>query len=121
MRVVWLAILCGGVAAANQFPSGEHLEVIERYAALHQVPVELICAVIEIESAWHAGAISSKGAVGLMQLMPAAAVTFAVANRFVAEENIAGGAAYLGRLIRLFNGDLRLVVAGYFVGEQCIS
>jgi soluble lytic murein transglycosylase-like protein len=118
MRVVLLAILCSGASVANQFPPGE---VIERHAVLHQVPIELICAVIEVESAWQTRAVSPKGAVGLMQLMPATAVTFAVANRFVPEQNVAGGSAYLGRLIRRFNGDLRLVVAAYFAGEERIS
>ena len=55
-----------------------------------------------------------------MQLMPATASRFGVADRFNIEENIRGGVAYLAWLIRLFNGDLRLAVAAYQVGESQI-
>ena len=47
-----------------------------------------------------------------MQLMPATAATFGVTNRFEIEQNIRGGVAYLARLLKLFNGDLRLVAGG---------
>jgi len=55
-----------------------------------------------------------------MQLMPATAVTFGVTNRFEMEQNIRGGVAYLARLLKLFNGDLRLVAAAYLTGESRI-
>ena len=63
---------------------------------------------------------SSAGAMGLMQLMPATAIRFGVHDRFDIEENIRGGVAYLAWLIQLFNGDLRLAVAAYQVGESQI-
>jgi soluble lytic murein transglycosylase-like protein len=90
------------------------------YAAAFQVPVELVEAIIQVESAWNPYAISIKGAAGLMQLMPATAVRFGVRDRFNIEENIRGGVAYLAWLIRLFRGDLRLAVAAYQVGESQI-
>lgn len=93
---------------------------VESYSRAHQVPVELVEAVIEVESDWSPHAVSPKGAVGLMQLMPATAVRFGVRNRFDIQENIRGGVAYLAWLIRLFRGDLRLAVAAYFVGESRI-
>jgi soluble lytic murein transglycosylase-like protein len=55
-----------------------------------------------------------------MQLMPATAVTFGVTNRFDIEQNIRGGVAYLARLLKLFDGDLRLVAAAYLTGENRI-
>ncbi len=55
-----------------------------------------------------------------MQLMPATAVTFGVTNRFDVVQNIRGGVAYLARLLKLFNGDLRLVTAAYLTGENRI-
>lgn len=88
------------------------------YAAVYQVPVELVDAVIEVESDWNPYVVSNKGAVGLMQLMPETACRFGVRNRFVIPQNIRGGVAYLAWLIRLFHGDLRLVVASYYTGEQ---
>lgn len=93
---------------------------VESYSRAYQVPVELVEAIIEVESNWSSHAVSSKGAVGLMQLMPATAARFGVRNRFDIQDNIRGGVAYLAWLIRLFDGDLRLAVAAYFVGESQI-
>lgn len=90
------------------------------YASAFGVPVELVDAVIEVESGWNPEAISVKGAAGLMQLMPATAIRFGVKDRFNIEENIRGGVAYLAWLIGLFKGDLRLAVAAYQAGESPI-
>jgi soluble lytic murein transglycosylase-like protein len=90
------------------------------YASAFKVPVELVDAVIQVESGWNPYAVSMKGAAGLMQLMPATAIRFGVHDRFDIEENIRGGVAYLAWLIQLFNGDLRLAVAAYQVGESQI-
>jgi soluble lytic murein transglycosylase-like protein len=92
----------------------------EYYARVYQVPVDLVDAVIDEESGWNPCAISDKGAVGLMQLMPETAVRFGVRNRFRVDENIRGGVAYLAWLNQKFNGDLRLVTAAYYVGETPI-
>ena len=93
---------------------------VEYYAAAYRVPVELIEAIIDEESGWNPYAISQKGAVGLMQLMPQTAVRFGVHNRFRLDENIRGGVAYLSWLNHEFGGDLRLVAAAYYVGEAPI-
>src|ERR1700733_9239653 len=90
------------------------------YAEAYEVPVELVDAIIQVESAWNPLAVSKKGAVGLMQLMPATAIRFGVRDRFDIEENIRGGVAYLAWLMHLFRGDLRLAVAAYQVGESQI-
>ena len=92
----------------------------EYYAAIYRVPVDLVDAIIDEESAWNPFAVSPKGAVGLMQLMPDTAVRFGVRNRFRLDENIRGGVAYLSWLNQQFNGDLRLVTAAYYVGETPI-
>ena len=93
----------------------------QHYAAVYNVPVELVAAIIDEESGWNPYAVSKKGAAGIMQLMPATAVRFGVRNRFVVQENIRGGVAYLAWLKRRFNGDLRLITAAYYVGESTIS
>ncbi|MFY9531137.1 MAG: lytic transglycosylase domain-containing protein [Candidatus Acidiferrales bacterium] len=90
------------------------------YASAFGVPVELVDAVVQVESGWNPYAVSKKGAAGLMQLMPATAIRFGVRDRFDIEENIRGGVAYLAWLIHLFRGDLRLAVAAYQVGESPI-
>ena len=93
----------------------------EYYAAVYRVPIELVEAIIDEESCWNPYAVSSKGAAGIMQLMPGTAVRFGVHNRFRVDENIHGGVAYLAWLKRRFNGDLRLMTAAYYVGEYPIS
>src|SRR5262245_44363137 len=91
-----------------------------RYAMVHKIPVELVHAIIEVESGWKPHAVSSKGACRLMQLMPGTAAGFGVANRFNIEQNIRAGVEYLGNLTFLFKGDLRLVLAAYVAGEERI-
>lgn len=90
------------------------------YASAFGLPVELVDAVIQVESGWNPYAVSNKGAAGLMQLMPATAIRFGVRNRFDVEDNIRGGVAYLAWLMRLFRGDPRLAVAAYYAGESLI-
>ena len=94
---------------------------VEYYAAAYRVPVELIEAIIDEESGWNPYAVSSKGAAGIMQLMPQTAIRFGVHNRFRVNENIQGGVAYLAWLRQRFGSDLRLVTAAYYVGEEPIS
>ena len=115
------------VAAFAQGPSGsadtrrQAVICADFYADRYGVPRELVHAVIEVESAWQPYVASSKGAAGLMQLMPATAVTFGVRNRFRIEENVQGGVACLAWLQRRFRGDPRLVTAAYFAGENAIA
>jgi soluble lytic murein transglycosylase-like protein len=80
--------------------------------------VELVESVIDVESNWNPYAVSPKGAVGLMQLMPGTAFEFGVRNRFQVEDNLRGGVAYLAWLIQLFRGDLRLVMGAYVAGQD---
>lgn len=109
-----------GVLCAGQSERTAAMGWADYYATAYRVPPELVYAIIEVESAWQAHAMSTKGAVGLMQLMPATAVTFGVTNRFDVQQNIRGGVAYLARLMKLFNGDLRLATAAYLAGENRI-
>ena len=92
----------------------------EYYARVYRVPVDLVDAIIDEESGWNPYALSRRGAVGLMQLMPRTAARFGVRNRFRLDENIRGGVAYLAWLNHEFQGDLRLVTAAYYVGENPI-
>jgi len=94
---------------------------VDYYARAYGVPLEFVQAVIDVESAWHPYVISAKGAAGLMQLTPPAALTFGVTNRFLIEENIRGGVAYLAYLTRRFEGERRLVAAAYYAGEKRIK
>ena len=97
------------------------IEWAKYYARQYGVPSELVIAIIEVESRWHPYAVSGKGAAGLMQLLPATAWRFGVTNRFVLQENIRGGVAYLAYLMYQFGSDLRLVSAAYYAGEKRIQ
>ena len=108
------------VCAAQQNQRTTAMQWADHYAAVYEVPRELVHSIIEVESGWNPRAVSNKGAVGLMQLMPATALTFGVTNRFRIDQNLQGGVAYLARLLRLFDGDLRLVAAAYLTGENRI-
>lgn len=81
----------------------------------------LILSVMRAESAFNQGAVSPKGASGLMQLMPATAQRFGVKNIFDPQENISAGARYLRWLLDRFRGDLRLALAGYNAGEGAVE
>ena len=87
------------------------------YANHYHLPRELVDAIITQESGWNRRALSSKGAIGLMQLMPTTAARFGVQDPTSIEDNIGGGVRYLAFLNRMFHGDLRMVVAAYYCGE----
>src|SRR5581483_9501375 len=88
------------------------------YATVYRVPIELVEAVIDEESAWSPYAVSRKGAVGLMQLMPETAARFGVRNRYRLDENIRCSVAYLEWFILLYKCDFRLALAAYFVCKK---
>ncbi len=92
--------------------------IIDTAAAKHSLDPRLIHAVIRAESAYNPKAISHKGAVGLMQLMPKTAERFGVKDRENPTENINGGAQYLSELLKMFESDIKLAVAAYNAGEH---
>ncbi len=94
---------------------------VATYAQHYRVPVALVHAIVERESNWQPCVVSRKGAVGLMQLMPATARRLGVGDRCNLDQNISGGVRYLAWLMRLFHDDLRLVVAAYYAGEDVIG
>jgi len=91
------------------------------YANHYGVPLDFARAVVEQESGWQICAISPKGAVGIMQLMPQTAVRLGVGDRCNLEQNISGGIRYLAWLMKKFHGELRLVAAGYYAGERVVE
>ena len=121
--LLMLSVASGPVASAQGLLSLREYAVrcVRYYAHSYRVPVELVEAVIDVESNWNPYAVSPKGAVGLMQLMPVTAVEFRVRNRFRVRDNIRGGVAYLAWLIHLFRGDLRLALAAYVAGENQVA
>ena len=100
--------------------NGEFNHHIAAAASLHGVEVSLVRAIIQVESDFDHLAVSSKGAQGLMQLMPDTARRMGVANAFDPRQNIFGGVRYLRLLLDLFRGDIGLTAAAYNAGENAV-
>lgn len=94
--------------------------IIDGAAARYRVPAPLIAAVILQESGGNPGAVSPKGAMGLMQLMPATAKRYGAPNPYNAQQSIFAGTAYLAHLLREFQGNVPLALAGYNAGGQAV-
>ena len=125
-RYLCFAVVACGVLCCQAQPSRTptRLEAeyyVAAYAQHYGVPIAFVRAIVQQESGWHRCAISHKGAVGLMQLMPSTAVRLGVRDRCNLNENIAGGVLYLAWLMHTFQGDLRLVAAGYIAGEDVVT
>lgn len=101
-------------------PREELLSLIEQYAELRGLDPVLVRAVIQVESGYDPRAVSRKGAMGLMQLMPSTAAELRVADPFDPESNIRGGTAYMRRLLNEFDDQLVLALAGYNAGPQAV-
>ncbi len=99
----------------------KYAPLIKAAAKKHNIDEKLLHALIQTESAYDEKAISSAGAVGLMQLMPATAKRYGVTNRKNAKQNIEGGTRYLKFLFKLFNSNLKLVLASYNAGEGAVK
>ncbi|MEW6127036.1 MAG: lytic transglycosylase domain-containing protein [Acidobacteriota bacterium] len=95
-------------------------QLVKNAAAKYGVDPHLIFALMRQESGFHSRAVSYKGASGLMQLMPATARRFGVQNIFDPAQNIDGGTRYLRFLLNMFNGDVKLALAGYNAGENAV-
>lgn len=94
--------------------------IVKQVAGKYRIDPELVHIVIRAESNYDAFAISSAGAMGLMQLMPATAVQYGVRNVFDPAQNIEGGVRYLRDLVKLYNGQTRLVLAAYNAGQEAV-
>jgi soluble lytic murein transglycosylase-like protein len=94
--------------------------LVQRVASTHGVRAALLKAVIEVESGFDERAYSSKGAIGLMQVMPATAARYGQFDLYSAEQNIEVGARYLHDLLAMFDGNVRLAVAAYNAGENAV-
>jgi len=93
---------------------------VEKVAAEYKIAPELVKAVIHAESYFNTNAISSKGAVGLMQLMPGTAERYGVYDRHDPLQNIRGGIKYLHDLLEMFDHELSLALAAYNAGENAV-
>ena len=101
--------------------AGQYDSIIETAAVSASVEANLLRAVIVVESGFNSRAVSKRGAVGLMQLMPSTATRFGVSNAYEPRENVRAGARYLRFLIDRFGHNVRLALAAYNAGEQAVD
>jgi soluble lytic murein transglycosylase-like protein len=126
LSLAFLLLVAANLSAESPTPANPQVRrAAEYYASVYarhyHVPIPLVRAIIQRESNWQPCAVSSKGARGLMQLMPATARLLGVRDGCDINQNISGGVRYLAWLMRLFHGDLRLVAAGYYAGEDIVA
>jgi hypothetical protein len=95
--------------------------IIEKAAQKYDLPAKLIHSIIKAESNYNPYAVSSKGAAGLMQLMPETAKQYNVKDRFDPIENIEGGTKYLKDLVKIYDQNLELILAAYNAGQEAIK
>jgi len=110
--------------AAARIPQGikqpRLLREVAEAARIGRLDPALLHAVVEVESAYNPQAVSPKGALGLMQLMPATAALYGVQNPFDISENLVAGAVHLRSLIDRFSGDMSLALAAYNAGSGAV-
>jgi soluble lytic murein transglycosylase-like protein len=118
-KAAYEALLMAGESNLN-VPEGIQ-KAIDEAARKHQLPAKLISAVIKVESNFNPRAVSSEGASGLMQLMPATARQLGVKNSFDIKQNIDGGSRYLKQMMERFDGKLDLALAAYNAGPNAVT
>lgn len=101
-------------------PTARMADLVERWASDRALDPKLVQAVMQVESGYNPKALSNKGAIGLMQLMPGTASELGVDDPWNPEGNVAGGTAYLRRLLDTFSGDLELALAAYNAGPGAV-
>ncbi|MBV8282404.1 MAG: lytic transglycosylase domain-containing protein [Candidatus Eremiobacteraeota bacterium] len=95
--------------------------IVSQQSKANHVDPKLVKAVIAVESGGDPSAVSTAGAMGLMQLMPGTARAYGVANPWDPEQNVAGGAKALSELLREYNGNISLALAAYNAGSGAVA
>ena len=115
----------GAVSPANAttrvYERAEVRKLIQQVSTEHGLDPKLIDALVRVESGYNPNAVSRKGAMGLMQLMPATAKRLKVDDPFNPADNIRGGVREFSRLVSRYSGNLKLALAAYNAGEGAVA
>jgi len=109
------------LADCDPLPASEVDSLVQKSAKSHDLDEQVLRSVIQRESAFRPCAVSPKGAMGLMQLMPATANQFGVPDPFNPAENVEAGAAFLKQLLERYGGDLSLALGAYNAGPAKVD
>jgi soluble lytic murein transglycosylase-like protein len=110
-----------GAAAERQLSPAEVDKAIDEAAQRHGVDPNLVRAVVKVESNYNPRAVSRKGAMGLMQLMPYTARSLNVGNAFDPHQNVDAGVRHLKKLLESYNGNIELSLAAYNAGSGAVN
>ena len=120
-RNSWEARASGSAADAHPLGADVLHQLVQETAHKHNVDPALVSAVISTESNWNTSAISRRGALGLMQLIPETALHLGVFNPFDPTQNVEAGVTYLSSLLERYNGDLPKALAAYNAGPRAVD
>jgi soluble lytic murein transglycosylase-like protein len=115
------SVISAGMSAAEQSNRAKIEEMIREVSARYRVDPALVRAVMQTESNWNSSAVSRRGALGLMQLVPGTAQQLGVSNAFDPKQNLDGGVRYLHTLLERYNGDLDKALAAYNAGPGAVD
>ncbi len=111
----------GATQHVSRAPDPRLKRLVHEVAEKHRMDPALVKAVIEAESGWNPTAVSPRGALGLMQLVPGTAQRYGVLDAFNPQQNVDGGIRYLRTLLERYNGNLNLSLAAYNAGERAVD
>jgi hypothetical protein len=118
---IWAAGPSAPVAGAVGVSSTGVRELVRQVSIEHGLDPKLVDAVVRVESGYDTGAVSRRGAMGLMQLMPETAIRLGVADPFDPEQNVRGGVREFARLVDVYRGNLQYALAAYNAGEGAVA
>lgn len=129
MPVVAAAVLAGCSGGGflpfsegpHSMPASRLAHIVDQQARVNHVDPNLVKAVIAVESGGDPSAISTAGAMGLMQLMPGTAHSLGISNPWDPEQNVAAGTKHLSDLLREYNGNISLALAAYNAGSGAVA